>query len=75
MMVWNIIGMSIFGDVPMRIIVNILDILLSGNRPFVIPSAAVQDRQRHGTQAIKLILLDTTSMAGNSSNVKKRISI
>jgi len=53
MMVWSIIGMSIFRDMPMRDIVNKLDILLPGNRPFVAPSAVVQARQRLGTEVIK----------------------
>jgi IS4 transposase len=59
MMVWSIIGMSIFRDIPMRDIVNKLDILLPGNRPFVAPSAVVQARQRLGTEAIKKIFYQT----------------
>jgi hypothetical protein len=59
MMVWSIIGMSIFRDMPMRDIVNKLDILLPGNRPFVAPSAVVQARQRLGTEAIKKIFYQT----------------
>ena len=41
MVIWSVIGMSIFRDMPMRDIVNKLDILLPGNRPFVAPSAVV----------------------------------
>jgi len=59
MMVWSIIGMSIFRDMPMRDIVDKLDILLPGNRPFVATSAVVQARQRRSTEAIKKIFYQT----------------
>jgi len=51
--------MSIFRDMPMRDIVDKLDILLPGNRPFVATSAVVQARQRRSTEAIKKIFYQT----------------
>lgn len=62
MMVWSIIGMSIFRHSPMSDIVNKLDILLPGKRPFVAPSAVVQARQRLGADAIKRIFEQTQSL-------------
>lgn len=62
MMVWSIIGMSIFRKVPMSDIVNKLDILLPGKRPFVAPSAVVQARQRLGADAIKRIFEQTQAL-------------
>lgn len=43
-----IIGMAIFRRVPMTQLVNQLDILLPGNRPFVAHSAFLQARQKLG---------------------------
>ena len=42
---WAIIGMSLFRHVPMAQLANQLDILLPGDRPFVVPSAFIQARQ------------------------------
>ncbi len=50
-LVWAIIGMAIFRHVPMTQLVNQLDILLPGDRPFVAPSAFLQARQKLGTRA------------------------
>ncbi|WP_439845997.1 transposase domain-containing protein, partial [Aeromonas veronii] len=47
-LVWAIIGMAIFRHVPMTQLVNQLDILLPGDRPFVAPSAFLQARQKLG---------------------------
>lgn len=49
MMVWAVIGMSLYRQLPMSHIVSQLDILLSGERPFVAPSAVVQARQKQGS--------------------------
>ena len=48
MMVWSVVGMALYRHIPMGQIVNQLDILLPGKRPFVAPSAVVQARQRLG---------------------------
>ncbi len=50
-LVWAIIGMAIFRHVPMTQLVNQLDILLPGDRPFVAHSAFLQARQKLGTRA------------------------
>ncbi|EMJ3374284.1 transposase domain-containing protein, partial [Shigella dysenteriae] len=48
MMVWCIVGMALERKEPLHQIVNRLDIMLPGNRPFVAPSAVIQARQRLG---------------------------
>lgn len=42
MMVWCIVGMALERKEPLHQIVNRLDIMLPGNRPFVSPSAVIQ---------------------------------
>ena len=59
MMVWSIVGMSIFRHLPMSDIVNQLDIMLPGKRPFVAPSAVVQARQRLGADVVKRVFEQT----------------
>lgn len=62
MMVWSIIGMSMFRQLPMSDIVNQLDIMLPGKRPFVTPSAVVQARQRLGSEVVKRIFEQTQQL-------------
>jgi IS4 transposase len=62
MMVWCLVGMALYRHIPMSQIVNQLDILLPGNRPFVAPSAVVQARQRLGDEAIKQVFEQTQSL-------------
>ncbi|WP_181892693.1 transposase domain-containing protein, partial [Pectobacterium parvum] len=49
MMVWCVVGMALERKEPLHQIVNRLDIMLPGNRPFVAPSAVIQARQRLGS--------------------------
>jgi len=62
MMIWSIIGMSIFRHLPMSDIVNQLDIMLPGKRPFVAPSAVVQARQRLGADVVKRVFEQTQQL-------------
>lgn len=62
MMVWCLVGMALYRHIPMSRIVNQLDILLPGNRPFVAPSAVVQARQRLGDEAIRQVFEQTQSL-------------
>jgi IS4 transposase len=62
MMVWSIVGMSIFRHLPMSDIVNQLDIILPGKRPFVAPSAVVQARQRLGAEVVERIFNQTQQL-------------
>ncbi len=62
MMVWSIIGMSLFRHIPMNQIVNHLDIMLPGERPFVAPSAVVQARQRLGEAAVREVFEQTQAL-------------
>lgn len=62
MMVWSIVGMALFRHLPMSQIVNQLDILLPGDRPFVAPSAVVQARQRLGDEAVRRVFEQTQAL-------------
>ena len=62
MMIWSIVGMSMFRHLPMSDIVNQLDIMLPGKRPFVAPSAVVQARQRLGADVVKRIFEQTQQL-------------
>ncbi len=50
MIVWCIVGITLKRKKPLHQIVNRLDIMLPGNRPFVAPSAVIQARQRLGNR-------------------------
>lgn len=62
MVIWSVVGMALFRHLPMSQIVNQLDILLPGNRPFVAPSAVVQARQRLGVEAVKQVFEQTQAL-------------
>lgn len=62
MMIWSVIGMALFRHLPMSQIVNQLDIMLPGDRPFVAPSAVVQARQRLGAPAVQKVFEQTQSL-------------
>jgi len=52
-MVWAVVGMALFRDMPMRQLVSHLDLMLPGNRPYVAPGAVVQARQRLGADVMQ----------------------
>jgi len=60
-LVWAIIGMAMFRHVPMTQLVNQLDILLPGERPFVVPSAFLQARQKLGDKSIEPLFHETAA--------------
>lgn len=62
MMVWAVTGMTLFRSLSMNQIVSHLDILLPGKRPFVVPSAVVQARQRLGADVIRLVFEKTRQL-------------
>ncbi|QKV87391.1 IS4 family transposase [Pantoea ananatis] len=62
MMVWCLIGMALERKEPLHAIVNRLDILLPGNRPFVAPSAVVQARQRLGDDAVRRVFEQSSEL-------------
>lgn len=62
MVVWAVVGMALFRHIPMGQIVNHLDIMLPGKRPFVAPSAVVQARQRLGVEPIKRVFEQTQAV-------------
>ncbi|WP_429125023.1 transposase domain-containing protein, partial [Aeromonas allosaccharophila] len=67
-LVWAIIGMAMFRHVPMTQLVNQLDILLPGDRPFVAPSAFLQARQKLGDKSIERLFHETASRWHQQAN-------
>ena len=59
---WAIIGMSLFRHVPMAQLATKLDILLPGDRPFVVPSAFIQARQKLSDKAVEMVFNQTASL-------------
>ncbi|WCG82613.1 IS4 family transposase [Pectobacterium sp. A5351] len=66
MMVWCIVGMALERKEPLHQIVNRLDIMLPGNRPFVAPSAVIQARQRLGSDAVRRVFTHTAHLWHNA---------
>ena len=62
LMIWTVIGMALFRGLPMNQIVQQMDIMLPGNKPFVAPSAVVQARQRLGSEAVKMVFERTQKL-------------
>lgn len=62
MMVWCVVGMALERKEPLHQIVNRLDIMLPGNRPFVAPSAVIQARQRLGSDAVRRVFTQTAQL-------------
>jgi IS4 transposase len=62
LVVWSIVGMALFRHIPMGQVVNQLDIVLPGKRPFVAPSAVVQARQRLGSDAVRRVFEQTQAL-------------
>jgi len=62
MMIWSVVGMALFRHIPMNQIINQLDILLPGKRPFVAPSAVVQARQRLGEEPVREVFEQTQAL-------------
>src|SRR5574344_963924 len=58
---WAIIGMSLFRQVPMAQLANQLDILLPGDRPFIVPSAFTQARQKLADKAVEQVFRQTAA--------------
>jgi putative transposase len=67
MMVWCIVGMALERKEPLHQIVNRLDIMLPGNRPFVAPSAVIQARQRLGSEAVRRVFTQTAQLWHNAT--------
>ncbi len=67
MMVWCIVGMALERKEPLHQIVNHLDIMLPGNRPFVAPSAVIQARQRLGSEAVRRVFTKTAQLWHNAT--------
>lgn len=67
MMVWCIVGMALERKEPLHQIVNRLDIMLPGNRPFVAPSAVIQTHQRLGIEAVRRVFTKTAQLWHNAT--------
>lgn len=61
-MIWGVVGMALFRHLPMNQIINQLDIVLPGDKPFVAPSAIVQARQRLGEAPVREVFEQTQSI-------------
>jgi hypothetical protein len=62
LMVLNVIGMALFRHIPMNQIINQLDIMLPGDRPFAEPGVFFQARQRLGIDAVREVFEQTQSL-------------
>ena len=62
MMVWSVVGMSLYRHLSMEKVVSQLDILLPGKRPFVAPSAVIQARKRLGSEVVKAVFNKTQQL-------------
>lgn len=62
LMVWSVVGMSLYRHLSMEKVVSKLDILLPGKRPFVAPSAVIQARQRLGSDVMKSVFTQTQKL-------------
>ena len=62
LMIWSVIGMSLFRNTAMSQVINSLDIVLPGKRPFVAPSALVQARQRLGAAPVQAVFEKTQQL-------------
>lgn len=67
MMVWCIVGMALERKDPLHQIVNRLDIMLPGSRPFVAPSAVIQARQRLGSEGVRRVFTQTAQLWHHST--------
>ncbi len=67
MMVWCIVGMAPERKEPLHQIVNWLDIMLPGSRPFVAPGAVIPARQRLGSEAIRRVFMQTAQLWHNAT--------
>lgn len=70
-LVWAIIGMALFRNVPITQLVNQLDILLPDDRPFVAPSTFLQARQKLGYKSIERLFHETVSLSLYLSGTSK----
>ncbi|MDF2155948.1 IS4 family transposase, partial [Vibrio sp. CAU 1672] len=62
MMVWSVVGMSLYRHLSMEKVVSQLDILLPGKKPFVAPSAVIQARKRLGSEVVKAVFNKTQQL-------------
>lgn len=62
MMVWSVLGMSLYRHLSMDKVVSQLDVLLPGKKPFVAPSAVIQARKRLGSEVMKTVFNQTQQL-------------
>lgn len=62
LMVWSIVGMSLYRHLSISKVVSQLDILLPGKKPFVAPSAVIQARQRLGHEPVEAVFKKTQQL-------------
>ncbi|GHZ29261.1 Mobile element protein [Vibrio cholerae] len=55
LMVWSVVGMSLYRHLSMSKVVSQLDILLPGKKPFVAPSAVIHARKKLGHEPVEAV--------------------
>lgn len=62
LMVWSVVGMSLYRHLSMEKVISQLDILLPGKKPFVAPSAVIQARKRLGHEPVEAVFNKTQQL-------------
>ncbi|HFG1567784.1 TPA: transposase domain-containing protein, partial [Vibrio cholerae] len=62
LMVWSIVGMSLYRHLSMSKVVSQLDILLPGKKPFVAPSAIIHARKKLGHEPVEAVFNQTQQL-------------
>lgn len=68
MMLWCVISMAFFRRISVRDVASRMNIMLSGQRPLVAPSAVVQGRQRLGSDAVQHVFALTQQSLHSAAN-------
>lgn len=62
LMVWSVVGMSLYRHLSMSKVVSQLDILLPGKKPFVAPSAVIHARKKLGHEPVEAVFNKTQQL-------------
>ncbi|TXZ16186.1 transposase domain-containing protein, partial [Vibrio cholerae] len=62
LMVWSVVGMSLYRHLSMSKVVSQLDILLPGKKPFVAPSAVIHARKKLGHEPVEAVFNQTQQL-------------
>ncbi len=62
LMVWSVVGISLYRHLSMSKVVSQLDILLPGEKPFVAPSAVIHARKKLGHEPVEAVFNKTQQL-------------